>query len=265
MLSKTLKSAYSKIARAIDLIGELERTVASDQPFTYILETNTITKQRATYAMRNERCTENIEVIAGDVIHNLHAALDHAYWEIVSPFATTDGQRRNIQFPFSQAEDRYPDAVRTRLAHKVSNRFLEELLEMKAHGGPNGDQMLYLMILLDTTDKHRTLNPTGDFKSLSRKEMTKMIPDFPQNIDELNIGSCNRDVVWRFSDIDSDTLGPIWPPSTCIYRRELNVPVDIQFSDSQMPHGIDVFETLNAFVGVANDAIEKMRSAANAS
>lgn len=257
-----LKSTQLKIARANELVGELETLIASDKPFSYILETNTMTNQRATYAMRNDRVTDNIEIIAGDVVHNLHAALDHAYWEIVSPFATTDGQRSNIQFPFTQTEDRYADSVRTRLAHKVSNEFLTEMLGMKAHGGQNGDQLLYLVFILDTTDKHRILNPTGDFKSLSREEMTRMIPDFPQNIQEVSIGSCHRDVVWSCSNPASETLGRILAPSTCIFRKELDIPVAVRFSDSRMPFGLDVIDTLNALVGVASATIKKMQSAA---
>ena len=66
---------------------ELNKLFREKRPFTYVLETNTKTGQKATFARRNEIVANDAAIIIGDVIHNLRASIDYAYWEATNAFA----------------------------------------------------------------------------------------------------------------------------------------------------------------------------------
>jgi hypothetical protein len=131
-------NAILKVQRALEHISELNQLFQKKRPFTYILETNVKTGQRATFAKTNELVVDAAALICGDAIHNLRSALDHAYWEIVSPFASTDSERERLQFPFSKTAARLVRNVEQRLANKVSPSFFQAILDLKPHGEKGG-------------------------------------------------------------------------------------------------------------------------------
>ncbi|PIV44623.1 MAG: hypothetical protein COS27_01300, partial [Nitrospirae bacterium CG02_land_8_20_14_3_00_41_53] len=185
-------SAALKIDRATEHVNELNELFQKQRPFSYILETNTKTGQRATFAKKNEAVIHRAALICGDVIHNLRSALDHAYWEVVSPVATTEKERRLLQFPFSETEARLDETVKTRLADRVSPSFYQTLIDLKPHGEPGGNELLSLIHKLDIIDKHKLLIPTGDYTRLSSEMLIKQVPDFPRGLINCGFGQNNR-------------------------------------------------------------------------
>lgn len=104
-------SGSLKIDQATKHIDSLNELFRKQRPFSYILETNTNTRERATFAKQDKANIDRAALICGDAIHNLITALDHAYWEIVSPVARNDAERKTIQFPFRETEARLKKAV----------------------------------------------------------------------------------------------------------------------------------------------------------
>ena len=125
-----MDSALLKIDRAEKHIIELDALFRKQRPFTYVFETNLKTGQRATFAKKNETIANDSAIIIGDVIHNLRASIDHAYWDATNAFAKSDGEKRNIQFPVAQTEKAFMDSVVPGLPSRVSDRFAQILISL---------------------------------------------------------------------------------------------------------------------------------------
>ena len=82
-----MDSVNLKIRRAEKHYLELLSLFQRRKPFRYFLETNCKTGERATFAKRDDDVASNAAIIIGDIIHNLRAALDHAYWQCTEKFA----------------------------------------------------------------------------------------------------------------------------------------------------------------------------------
>lgn len=116
-------SSAVKLNRASKRIEELNTFLREQRPFAYVVQTDVITGERATFAKKNEAIADEAAAIAGDAVHNIRTALDHAYWDIVRPFAQGSRQERAVQFPFSDKAADLEKAIKNRLAHQVSDRF----------------------------------------------------------------------------------------------------------------------------------------------
>lgn len=254
-------SANLKIQRATEHVNELNVLLQKQRPFAYVLETNTKTGERATFAKRNESIIDRAAVILGDAIHNLRAALDHAYWDIVSPFAVTDWEIRNVQFPFSETEVGLVKAVKKRLADKVSPSFYQTLLDLKPHGEPGGNEYLSLIHRFDILDKHKLLIPTGDYKSISSEMLVKQVPDFPRGLVDCVFGQNNRDVVWKIPPMNRAQRRAARIPDTGVIEQKLNVPVDVVFAVVGSVHFRPVIPTIHKLVDAASSTIHAMRNA----
>jgi hypothetical protein len=254
-------SATLKIDRATKHINELTILFKKIRPFTYILETNTKTGQCATFAKRNEPIIQEAAIICGDVVHNLSAALDHAYWEIVSPFATTEKERKLLQFPFSETKAGLDKTIKKRMADRVSQSFLQILIDLQPHGDPGGNELLYLIHKLDIIDKHKLLVPTGNYTRLSSDIIRKQVPDFPPGLTDCSFGQCHRDVVWNILPLNRKQRRARKIPPMGILEQELNVPVDIVFTISDHADSRTVIPTLHNLIDVAKDTIRIIRNA----
>lgn len=254
-------NAMLKIHRATEHFNELNALFQKKRPFTYILETNTKTGQRATFAKRNEAVINRAALICGDVVHNIRAALDHAYWEIVSPVATTDKEMRNLQFPFSETEARLDEAIKTRLADRVSPAFYQALLDLKPHGEPGGNEFLALIHKLDILDKHKLLIPTGDYTRLSSEMLIKQVPDFPRGLGNCGFGQNHRDVAWSIPPMNRGQRRSAKIPESGILEQELNVPVDIVFTVAGCVHFRPVIPTLHNLIDAAETTVRVMKNA----
>jgi hypothetical protein len=256
-------SAMLKIHRATEHVNELNAMFQKKRPFTYVLETNIKTGQRATFARRNEAVINRAALICGDVVHNIRSALDHAYWEIVSPVATTDRERQNVQFPFCETEARLDEAIKTRLADKVSQAFYQALFDLKPHGESGGNEFLALIHRLDILDKHKLLIPTGDYTRLSSEMLIKQVPDFPSGFGIVNciFGQSHRDVSWSIPPMNRGQRRSAKIPESGILEQELNVPVEIVFTVTGSDRFRPIIPTLHKLIDVAETTVSIMRNA----
>lgn len=254
-------SAGLKIDRASKHINELSELFDKKRPFSYILETNTKTGKRSTFAKKNEAVIKEASLIFGDIIQNLRTSLDHAYWDIVSPFAANESELRKIQFPFSKTADTLNNEIKNRLANKVSPSFQQALRDLKPHGEPGGNEFLYLVHKLNLIDKHKRFIPTGDYTRISSDIIRAQVPDFPDMLVNFCFGSNGRDVVWPGPILNRSARRARKLPVSGILEQELNVPVDIVFKAEPIINPLPVIPTLYQMIDVTKSAIEIIKRA----
>jgi hypothetical protein len=252
-------SAQLKIDRASKHIIELNELFSKERPFTYILETNTETGERATFAKKNETVIEAAAVICGDAIHNLRSALDHAYWDIVSPLVQ-EWELRNVQFPFSETAARLDVSIKNRLAERVSPTFFKALVDLKPHGELGGNELLYLIHQSDIFDRHKLFIPTGDYTRISSDMIVAQVPDFPFR-GTMGFGQNRRDVVWNVMPLTPAQRIMAGLGASPILEKELNVPVDIVFAVGAGPHSRPMIPTLHQLVDITSTTISVLRNA----
>jgi hypothetical protein len=248
--------ALLKIDRATKHISELSELFEKERPFTYVVETNTNTRRRSTFAKENKSVINRAALMCGDSIHNIRSALDHAYWSVVSPFATNDRERRSVQFPFSESAARLDESIKNRLANRASDTFFKALLALKPHGEAGGNELLYLIHRLDVVDKHMLLIPTADYKRITSFIIQKQVPDFPSGMFYGGFGQNGRDVEWPMSPTQPIPIGAL-----AVFEQELDVPVDVVFQTTETGDVRHVVPTLHQLVDVAKKTIHIMRSA----
>jgi hypothetical protein len=255
MAHEKLKSAFLKLDNASEHIQKVNKILKEDRPFTYVLETDIQTSRRATFAKRDEAVIDKLALACGDAAHNLRSALDHAYSQIVLPFATTAGEKKAVQFPFCAGPQSLTEAVKNRLAHRVSQTFFDAIIALKPHGEPGGNKLLYLIEKMDIPDKHTDLTPMADYKTLSQEILRRQIPDFPKGVNNLGFGGFRRDISWPFTSVDMDSVGRIVPPTTCVFEKELDVPVEIVFQIAAAKYQGPVIPTLNQILDVTKGVL----------
>jgi hypothetical protein len=164
----------------------------------------------------------------GDAVHNLRLALDHAYWDIVSPFIKNDREGDAVQFPFSRTTQRLNEAITNRLANRMSDVFVQALRELKPHGEAGGNTYLYMVHRLDIIDKHMLLVPTADYTRLSSDILLAQIPEFPaRDMISGDVSQSRRHVVWTVAPMFRHARRDAGIPDSGEFEKEIDVPVDI--------------------------------------
>ncbi len=254
-------SALSKVHRASKHIKEVTNLFKENPPFSYVLQTNTVTFERFTKSKQNKAVIDEGCNIAGDAIHNLRAALDHAYFDIAKTIASGPRGLKSVQFPFSETRDGLETSVKNRLAHKVSDKFFNAIMELKPHGEAGGNKILYLIHQIDALDKHRFPVPTGDYKDISSNRILSEVPHYPNFLSDVHVSGCSTDVRWRAPISFSENLGEAISPSTIMFERQLKIPVKIVFKIGSHEDLWPMIPTLNAMVDETKNTIKIIREA----
>jgi hypothetical protein len=253
-------SAMLKVDRASEHIRELNELYREKRPFVFTVETDTQTRKRFAFIKQDEAVICRTAAISGDIVHNLRAALDHAYWEIVSPFATSPREKTKIQFPFCETAAGLEIAVKKRLGDRVSTRFFKALIDLKPHGDDGGNQLLHLIHKMDVIDKHRLLIPTCDETRLPYDQIKGALPDFPFRMGK-GVTFTGCEFRWSVQTLPTD-IGVAKPPTTHIFEREFPIPIEIIFSVSFPPDRYPVVPTLYRLVDLTRETIAIIRAAA---
>jgi hypothetical protein len=252
--------AKSKVERARELTSEIGEFITKTPPYTYCLETDTSSGQRATFAKKNINALDKVVIRCGDVFHNLRSALDHAYYESVSLFIP-ESSYGALQFPFSKSEEKLEATIKSRLAHKVSDDFVAVIHSVKPFSGDDGNVLLNLIHEINIIDKHKLPIPTGDFTKISSHQLFHQIPDFPQGLTDCAFGQNGRDVVWRGKFFDVKTLGDVVAPTNNLYHKRLNVPVGLNFSLPEVNYFHPVMDTLECMANEVERILSLMANA----
>ncbi|MDO6422301.1 hypothetical protein [Saccharophagus degradans] len=254
-----MDSANLKVNRAKKHLKELEKFLSVNKPFRYCVETNFKTGQRATFADRNEDLANDAGIIIGDIVHNLRAAMDHVYWECTESYSRSDGERKSIQFPISASEESLQKSVLPGLPKRVSAEFAQALESLNPHRGDTGNNLLYAIHDLDVSDKHKLLIPTGNFTQISRDNIKKELPDFPNMSG--GFGNCRRDVVWKIQPMTWTQRRKAKIPPSNIIIKELNVEVTVVLNIEGVEFSNPVEQTVRELILEVERVIDVLRSA----
>ncbi len=257
-----MDSAYLKVKRAEKHHVELAQLFKRNKPFGYYLETNCKTGERATFAKRNEEVANEAAVVIGDVLHNLRAAIDHAYWSCTEKHAKSDEERKKIQFPITSTETALKYLVLPGLPSRVSEKFSHALESLKPYRD-GGNLLLCAIHDLDVMDKHKLLVPTGNFTKISSSMIQRLVPDFPSGLTNCGFGNNYRDVGWRVNPMTWAQRRKSKIPPSNIIEQELDVPVEIVLIDldSTKP----VFQILQELINLTKKIIQTLYSGAGIS
>lgn len=250
-----MDSTYLKVKRAEKHLAELSQMFKRSKPFGYYLETNYKTGERATFAKRNEDVANEAAIVIGDVLHNLRAAIDHAYWNCTEKHAKSDGERRNIQFPITSTETAFRESVLTGLPSRVSQDFANALASLKPYRD-GGNLLLCAIHDLDVMDKHKLLVPTGNFTKIDSTMIQRLVPDFPSGLINCGVGNCYRDVVWSVMPMTWTQRRKAKIPPSNIIEVELDVPVEIIISDINPTK--PAIQTLQELIDLTRRAIQTL-------
>ncbi|WP_419689160.1 hypothetical protein ACN22W_20230 [Burkholderia theae] len=185
-----------KIERAQALFRELDNLLGKERVFEYVVETDYAKGERWTRAKKNEEAADRVSAVTGDIVHNLRSALDHAFWDVVSPHVP-EREHKRIQFPYAKDESRWPKELQTRFADCVSNGFYDYVKSLNVFSGSGGGGALALLHEMDIQDKHKFPLPVGDFTKLHSSDIIPYVHDFPGGIHGMSFGRNNKDVLWK--------------------------------------------------------------------
>lgn len=160
-----------KVERAKHHIHWLEdeaRRVKND-PHSVIEQLDSETEGYS-YQVSDSHLSPEWGVVIGDVVHNLHTALDQIVWQLAQmndserETALKEGREwppNSAQFPIFKTPKGFKNDGRAKISclTDLHRRQIEDLQPYKRSGRPEQDP-IWLLYALSTTDKHHVLNAT---------------------------------------------------------------------------------------------------------
>lgn len=146
-------SPRRKLARALFHIEALERSIAEYHSRAGWYDTS-FEGNHLRVVIRGEPA--NIDVIVGDVVHNLRAALDLTAVEVV---ASNGDSTKNVYFPFCNSQSELEGMIKTRNFDRASLAAQNALRALRPYKG--GNEPLRALHDLDIQDKHHRLIPSA--------------------------------------------------------------------------------------------------------
>lgn len=260
MNTGTFKNSFLKLERAEEILVEIEAKMKTDPPYSYVLETDTSTHQRATLARKNSNSLDRLVIRCGELFHNLRSAIDQAYFEAIAPNLPED-KHKAIQFPISKDSASYEQTIKSRLGDKAGQEFFEALKSLKAYHGEGGNFSLVLLHEVNVGDKHKFPTPAGNFSRIDSRMLQEHIPDFPGGLTDCGAGMCKKDVVWTSRMYNPKDIGTVLPPFMHIYHKTIEVPVETWFYIGSPRHEGEVLETLRTLTNEVAHSLNILRSA----
>lgn len=248
-----------KLRRANDLMQEVAQIIRYKRPFLYVSCTDIIRRERAIGVRANTVVINEVKSVFADYVHNLRSSLDQAYWRIVNPYAQTEAERRKIQFPFCETPERLSAETKSRLADRVSQRFVEAIVALAPHAGPTGNTYLYQVHCLDMMDKHRFPVPVAERKVLQSAELKADVPDMPVFMENVIMSGAKVDVSWPLRSRQNIDMGVVVDPERWIFEREINISIDvvIPLGDSF----VEIHELMARMMDTTDSAIQSLDNA----
>lgn len=257
------ENSYLKIERAEEQVGEIEDLINKTPPFSYVLETDILYRKRATLAKKNHLALNRIVIRCGEVFHNLRSAIDQSYWEAISPKIENEKKAKSIQFPFAKDSETLEQTIKSRQGHILGDEFFNAIKSLNPHAGVGGNQMLVLLHEVNIDDKHKFPIPAGNFSKIDSKAIQLHVPDFPSGMSDCGAGWSQKDVEWSLSSYEKRDISSIVPPTTSLYHRVLELPVETWFYIDKANYYGEVGETLKCLCGETKRALDTLREALN--
>ena len=208
MQSSPFTGAHNKLARARRHLDEIRAAIAAffaTQPYEIMREEETSTGDLVYRLRIHQEVPGDWSLIVGDVLHNMRSALDHLAWRLVELNNNTPGRHTQFVICADQAAFQRAAPNNLRGVSQTAMTFIENLRPYRG-----GDDLLWQLNELDSTDKHRLLLVTGGaFRSL--------------------------DLAWKFT-------APGQPDAA------ITLPLALRPADRLFPlrHGVEIFRVMKA-------------------
>lgn len=249
------ENAYLKLERADEQIREINKYLLENPPFSYALETDFFNRTRALLALKHDLSVKKLVIRCGEVLHNIRSSLDQLYWELISPVIPPE-KHKAVYFPISKDEESLEQTIKSRLGHSLGDEFFLALKSLNCHLGNAGNRYLCLLHEINIDDKHKFPVPAGNFTRINSASIQQQVADFPNSIMNGGFGRCKKDVVWSLGKHTTEDLQRIVPPTTDVFLRELDVPVETWFFINRPEYSGEVIETLQNIHGAAKEAVD---------
>ena len=251
------ENAYLKLERADEQIREINQYLLQNPPFGYALETDFFNRTRALFALKHDLSLKKLVIRCGEALHNIRSALDQLYWELISP-AIPPEKHKAVYFPISKDEESLEQTIKSRLGHSLGDTFFLALKSLNCHLGNTGNRFLCLLHEINIDDKHKFPVPAGNFTRINSVSVQQQVPDFPNSIVNGGFGRCKKDVVWPLGKYKAEDLQRIVPPTTDVFLRELDLPVETWLFIDRPEYSGEIIETLRNIHVAAKEAIDTL-------
>lgn len=172
-LAELLAPSRLKIERAKHHINELDVEVKSflaRKPFRLMARVEKNPPRKVFFIKDDIPIPPAISLITGDAIHNLKSALDMLAWAMVGDQAINP---KRVLFPFADTREGLVGSIANRQIHLAGEDVVTAIKELEPHGG--GNELLYGIQVLDTTDKHHIIIPVGQIPEISGKFLGELL------------------------------------------------------------------------------------------
>jgi hypothetical protein len=116
-----------------------------------------------------DKIINDIALILGDAVHNLHCALDHAWMSVLTKLCPASINNQT-KFPIFPVRDKVEAALRgVKIDSAAPELFDLVLNHIKPYEG--GNDSIWFIHILDIDDKHRLLLPVIEFASIQGIEV----------------------------------------------------------------------------------------------
>lgn len=164
-------SHRSKLGRAEEHLERLEQSVKrwkDSNPYSFPSSLDLQTREKVVYLKLEKPFPEEWSLMAGDVLFNMRAALDHLAFALnvkgKAPVALSEGEIRSSQFPIYG--DKVPSTSKLDsligCMDSVARTIIEDLQPYK-HTDYR-EHFLWALSVLNNVDKHRTLHVAATAK-----------------------------------------------------------------------------------------------------
>ncbi len=165
-MSDAFHSARLKIDRTKHHIAELESIISAlPNSYTATVEINPSGGNEVLkHDLRDrDKIIDDIALILGDAVHNLHCALDHAWMSVLTKLCPASINNQT-KFPIFPVRDKVEAALRGVKIDSAAPVLFDYILNhITPYEGGNGS--VWGIHILDIDDKHRLLLPVIEFGS----------------------------------------------------------------------------------------------------
>jgi hypothetical protein len=252
-VANRLKGPRAKVERAKEHLHELEAAVVAffdTRPYEVLPEEDAESGQRLYKVTKADAPPDSLPLIAGDVVHNARAALDHLVWQLVEANGTTPSKADG--FPVNESARAFESGGIAKVKARISKDAVKIVRALKPYKG--GNDALWRLHHLDIADKHRVLFLVGSsFRSVSPIVPTddEFAAAMGAIMSQLFIRPLDRmfplkqgDVLFKF---------PLSEPQS---KNEPQFRFDVAFGQGEIVEGEPIVETLNDLVSATEQVIE---------
>lgn len=236
-----------------DLNAEIERYIAKS-PFELWSRFKKKPSEREIFVKQNERIPDEIPLILGDAIHNLKSALDILAWRMVGDKAPNP---KRVLFPFADTEEGLKGSIGNRQTALAGEQVVRAIKELKPYKG--GNQHLYGVQTLDTSDKHHFIITTAQVAQITADEFGLLGVPGIVGPGILSFNVPTGDVLIRQPIGGTRSERRSFRPFE--KKEDFQPPFKICFGPEQGFDGQPVAPTLILMVETVTDAVEKIGKA----